>query len=58
MTDMLLLRPTDFDDVGIHVMASKTANTTRAKQTFTWLDENGNDTGLRAAIDHALAAVR
>jgi integrase len=56
MTDMLLLKPSDFDDVGIHVMASKTANTTRVKQIFTWLDEHGNDTGLRAAVDAALAA--
>jgi len=56
MTDMLLLRVADMDDEGIHVMASKTANSTKVKQTFTWLDEEGNDTGLREAVDEALAA--
>jgi integrase len=56
MTDMLLLKPADFDDVGMHVMASKTANSTRVRQTFTWLDENGNDTGLRDAVEAAKAA--
>jgi integrase len=56
MTDMLLLRTADCDEAGMHVMASKTANSTRVKQTFTWLDEEGRDTGLRAAVDEALAA--
>jgi integrase len=56
MTDMLLLRVADMDAEGIHVMASKTANSTKVKQTFTWLDEEGDDTGLRAAVDEALAA--
>ena len=55
-TDLLLLRVVDCNEVGINVMASKTANSTRVKQTFTWLDEEGNDTGLRAAVDDALAA--
>lgn len=56
MTDLLRLRVADMDDVGIQVMASKTANTTRMKQIFTWLDEQNRDTGLRAAVNEALAA--
>lgn len=57
MTDMLRLRVSDMDAAaGIHVMASKTANSTRIKQTFTWTDAEGRDTGLRAAVDEALAA--
>ena len=55
-TDLLQLRTADFGEVGINVTASKTANSTRVKQTFTWLDEEGRDTGLRAAVDEALAA--
>jgi hypothetical protein len=43
-------------ETGLHVTASKTANSTCVKQTFTWLDEEGRDTGLRAAVDEALAA--
>ena len=55
-TDLLQLRTSDFGEVGINVTASKTANSTRVKQTFTWLDEEGHDTGLRAAVDEALTA--
>jgi integrase len=56
MTDMLLLRQSDCDAEGIHVTASKTANSTKVKQVFTWVDETGKDSGLRAAVDACLKA--
>jgi hypothetical protein len=49
MTDMLWLKPSDAQDDGIHVHVVKTRNSTGRKQIFTWLDEDGNDTGRRAA---------
>jgi integrase len=45
-TDLLRLRPADFDDIGIRVETSKTVS----RQHFTWTPE------LRSAVDLALAA--
>lgn len=56
MSDMLLLKPTDAKEDGIHVKASKTRNSTGAKQIFTWIGEKAEDTGRRAAWDACLAA--
>lgn len=56
MSDMLLLRPSDAREDGIHVRASKTRNSTGARQIFTWLGEDGSDTGRRAAWDACVAA--
>lgn len=55
-TDLLRLRAADAREDGIHVQASKTESTTGARQIFTWVDKDGNDTGRRAAWDGALAA--
>jgi integrase len=56
MTDMLLLKPSDAKDDGIHVHVSKTRHSTGRKQIFAWVDEHGNDTGRRAAWDACLTA--
>lgn len=55
MTDLLLLRQSDCREDGLHVQASKTSGSTGIRQVFTWVDEEGRDTGLKAAIDEALA---
>jgi len=54
--DMLFLKPGDAKEDGIHVHVSKTRNSTGRKQIFAWLDENGEDTGGRAAWNACLAA--
>jgi hypothetical protein len=56
MTDMLPLKPGDAKEDGIHVQVRKTRNSTGRKQIFTWLDEQGSDTGRRAAWDACLSA--
>jgi hypothetical protein len=43
-------------NAGIHVRANKTRNSTGARQIFTWLGENGDGTGRRAAWDACIAA--
>jgi integrase len=55
MTDLLNLQASDLKDDGIHVKASKTQHSSGVKQIFAWLDQDGQDTGRREAIDMCLA---
>jgi integrase len=56
MTDLLLLKQSDCREDGLHVQPSKVENSTGIRQVFTWVDEQGRDTGLKAAIEEALSA--